>query len=128
MAKARGDFTDILVRRQILSPDQLDEARGLERQAGMKLPDAIVKLGYASPDQVMSAVAEHHGLQFVDLTEVTIPPAVIELVPESVARENAVLPLDQEGGALKIIISDPTDFATIEKLQFILNKDILPVL
>ena len=79
MAKARGDFTDILVRRQVLSPDQLDEARGLERQAGMKLPDAIVKLGYASPDQVMSAVAEHHGLQFVDLTEVTIPPAATQV-------------------------------------------------
>src|SRR5205085_751703 len=69
MAKARGDFTDILIRRQTLSPDQLEEARGLERQAGMKLADAIVKLGYATPDQVMSAVAEHHGLQSVDLTE-----------------------------------------------------------
>src|SRR5437588_9310502 len=88
MAKARGDFTDILVRRQVLSPDQLDEARGLERQAGMKLHDAIVKLGYATTDQVMSAVAEHHGMQFVDLADMTIPPAVIELVPESVAREN----------------------------------------
>src|SRR5215468_8868675 len=128
MAKARGDFTDILVRRQVLSPDQLDEARGLERQAGMKLSDAIVKLGYASPDQVMSAVAEHHGLQFVDLTEVTIPPAVIELVPESVARENVVLPIAQDNGALKIIMSDPSDFDTVQKLQFILNKDIQPVL
>src|SRR6266567_5069120 len=128
MAKARGDFTDILVRRQVLSPDQLDEARGLERQAGMKLPDAIVKLGYASADQVMSAVAEHHGLQFVDLTEVTIPAAVVELVPESVARENVILPLSQENGALKIIMSDPSDFDTIQKLQFILNKDIQPVL
>src|SRR5207248_10562487 len=128
MAKARGDFTDILVRRQVLSPDQLDEARGLERQAGMKLSDAIVKLGYATPDQVMSAVAEHHGLQFVDLTEVTIPPAVIELVPESVARENVVLPMSQDNGALKIIMSDPTDFDTVQKLQFILNKDIQPVL
>ncbi|MBI1913638.1 MAG: Flp pilus assembly complex ATPase component TadA [Planctomycetes bacterium] len=128
MAKARGDFTDILVRRQVLSPDQLDEARGLERQAGMKLPDAIVKLGYASTEQVMSAVAEHHGLQFVDLTEVTIPPAVIELVPESVARENVVLPMSQDNGALKIIMSDPSDFDTVQKLQFILNKDIQPVL
>src|SRR6184192_3234037 len=128
MAKARGDFTDILVRRQVLSPDQLDEARGLERQAGMKLPDAIVKLGYASPDQVMSAVAEHHGLQFVDLTEVTIPAAVIELVPESVARENIVLPMSQDGAVLRIIMSDPSDFDTVQKLQFILNKDIQPVL
>src|SRR5439155_25093199 len=88
----------------------------------------LVKLGYATTEQVMSAVAEHHGLQFVDLTEVTIPPAVIELVPESVARENVVLPMSQENGTLKIIMSDPSDFDTLQKLQFILNKDIQPVL
>ena len=67
-------------------------------------------------------------MQFVDLTDVTIPPSVVELVPESVARENVVLPLSQENGALKIIMSDPTDFDTVQKLQFILNKDIQPVL
>src|SRR5581483_6450671 len=96
--KARNDFTDILVRRQLLSPDQLEEAHGLERQAGMKLQEAIVKLGYATNDQVMSAIAEASGLQFVDLTEVTIPAAVVELVPESVARENVILPMPQDNG------------------------------
>src|SRR5262249_33916360 len=128
MAKTRGEFTEILIRRQLLSPDQLEEARGLEKQAGMKLQDALVKLGYCTTEQVMSAVAEFHGLQFVDLTEVTIPAAVVELVPESVARENVVLPMSQENGALKIIMSDPSDFDTVQKLQFILNKDIQPVL
>src|SRR5262249_11021066 len=94
----------------------------------MKLGDAIVKLGYATTHQVMSAVAEHSGLQFVDLTEVTIPPAVIELVPESVARENIVLPLSQDDGSLKVIMSDPSDFAKMQKPQFIPNKAIQPVL
>ncbi len=128
MAKARGDFTDILLRRQVLSPDQLEEARSIAQQTGAKLNDTLVKLGYANTDQVMSALAEFHGMQFVDLTEVTIPAAVVELVPESVARENVVLPLSQENGALKIIMSDPSDFDTVQKLQFILNKDIQPVL
>src|SRR5207237_4942289 len=75
-----------------------------------------------------AAIAEAHGLQFVDLTEVTIPPAVIELVPESVARENVILPMAQDGGVLRVIMSDPSDFDTVQKLQFILNKDIQPVL
>src|SRR5437016_2637862 len=77
---------------------------------------------------VQSAIAEFHCLQFVNLAEVTIPASVIELVPESVARENVVLPMSQDNGALKIIMSDPTDFDTVQKLQFILNKDIQPVL
>src|SRR5262249_52478251 len=128
MAKTRGDFTDILVRRQILSPDQLDEAKGLQQQTGVKMQDALIKLEYATMEQIMTAIAEFHGLQFIDLTEVTIPAAVVELVPESVARENVVLPLAQENGALKIIMSDPSDFDTVQKLQFILNKDIQPVL
>src|SRR6516225_9073270 len=129
MAKSNGnDFTEILVRKQVLGPDQLQEAKNLQAQTGAKLQDALVKLGYATQEEVMSAIAEFHSLQFVSLTEVTIPPSVIELVPESVARENVVLPMSQENGALKIIISDPSDFDTLQKLQFILNKDISPVL
>lgn len=128
MAKSRGDFTDLLVRKQILGPDQLEEARSVAQQSGAKLGDALVKLGYASNEQVMSAMAEFNGIQFIDLTEVTIPPAVVELVPESVARENIVLPLAQDGPMLKVIMSDPSDVATMEKLQFILNKQITPVL
>src|SRR5213079_1659335 len=73
-------------------------------------------------------IAEHHGLQFVNLEEISIPPSVIEMVPESVARENYIIPISQEDGALKIVVSDPSDFDTMQKLQFILNKDIQPVL
>lgn len=128
MAKS-GDFTEILIKRRILGSDQLEEARAMQKQTGAKnLQDVIVKLGYATIHEVMSAVAEYHGVEYVDLTDKTIPPSVIELVPESVARENVVLPMSQENGALKIIMSDPSDLDTITKLQFILNKDIQPAL
>src|SRR5690348_7590780 len=128
MAKSRGDFTDILVSRGMLSPDQLAEAKAMSQQSGAKVQDTLVRLGYATPEQVMSAVAEFHGMQFVDLADVTVPQAVIELVPESVARENVVLPMAQDNGILRIITSDPSDFDTLQKLQFILNKDIQPML
>lgn len=128
MGKARGEFTDVLIKRGMLSPDQLNEAKSLQQQSGAKIQDAIVKLGYCTIDDITAAIAEHSGLQSVNLAEITIPPSVIEMVPESVARENVVIPLSQDNGVLKIVISDPSDFDTIQKLQFILNKDIQPVL
>jgi type IV pilus assembly protein PilB len=128
MAKARGDFTEILIKQNILSPDQLEEAKSMAQQTGAKIQDVLLKLEYANQQQITTAIAEFHGMQFIDLTEVTIPAAVVEQVPESVARENVVLPLSYENNVLKIIVSDPSDFATVEKLQFILNKDIHPVL
>ncbi len=128
MAKARGDFTDILVKNRVLSPDQLDEALRLSSSSGIKVQDALVKSNYVSLKEVMTAMAEFHGLQFVDLEGVEISKAIIELVPESVARENVVLPLSLEGNVLKLITSDPTNYETIQKLTFILNKDVIPVL
>jgi type IV pilus assembly protein PilB len=128
MAKARGDFTEILVKKGILSADQLEEARSVATQTGAKINDALTKLGYATPEQVMAAVAEHSGIQFVDLNDMTIPPAVIEMVPESVARENVILPYNSDGLSLKIVMSDPSDISTLQKLEFILNKQLTPVI
>ncbi len=128
MAKARGDFTDILIKKKIIGADQLADAENYANTTGLKLQDALVKQNYATAAEVMGAVAEKHGMQFVDLAELEIPKAVIELVPESVARENLVLPLSLDGNTLKIITADPTNYDTIQKLQFILNKDIVPVL
>lgn len=128
MAKASRDFTDILVRKGIIGPDQLEEARGLASSSGIKIQEAIAKLEYARPDELMSAIAEHHNLEFVNLTDMTIPQSVVELVPESVARENRVLPLSLDGNVLKLITSEPDNYDVLQKLQFILNKDVQPVL
>lgn len=128
MAKTRGDFTDILLKKNILGPDQLEEAKSLANQTGIKLPEALAKLNYASADEVMSAIAEYHNLEFVNLVDLTIPQSVVEMVPESVARENRVIPLSQEGNVLKVVTSEPENFDVLQKLQFILNKDIQPVL
>jgi type IV pilus assembly protein PilB len=68
------------------------------------------------------------AIPYIELTDITIPRSVIDLIPESVARENTVLPLAHEDGAIKIVTADPTDFDTMQKLQFILNKELRPVL
>ncbi|MFO0949160.1 MAG: GspE/PulE family protein [Planctomycetota bacterium] len=124
MAKSRGDFTDILIKKGKLSPDQKEEAAGIARNRGIKLAEAIVQLGYLSTDEVMAAVADEHRISFVNLEQEQIPASVIELVPESVARENNVIPLGRNNGALTIVTSDPTDLAIIDKLRFILNQEI----
>jgi type IV pilus assembly protein PilB len=127
MAKA-NDYTDILVKKKILSADQLDEARNLAMSTGVKLQDALIRSNYASPSEVMETMAEFNGMQFVDLTNIEIPKAVIELMPESVAREHVIMPYELEGQVLKVVTSDPSNYETLQKLQFILNKDIQPVL
>jgi type IV pilus assembly protein PilB len=124
MAAAKGEFTEILIKRGVISPEQLAEADALAKQAQQKVGDSLARLGYASAEDVMRAMAEHHGLEYVDLSDHVIPPSVIELVPESVARENVILPFSEEGSALKVVGSDPLDLDAFDKLRFILNRKV----
>ncbi len=127
MAKG-SDFTAVLVKKGILSADQTEEARAMQQQSGATMQETLVKLGYVTQEDITKAIAEHSGVKAVDLRDVTIPQAIIELVPESVARENVILPWSEEAGILQIVMSDPSDYETVTKLQFILNKEIQPVL
>ncbi len=126
--RSRRDWPDILISRGVISPEQLAEAKQMAEESSLKLPDALSRLGYATGEDVTRAMAEQHGLDYVNLSEVTIPPSVVELVPESVARENAVLPLAETDGELQVIVSDPLDYETFDKLRFILNRQVSIVL
>jgi hypothetical protein len=121
------DVASILLRRGLLTAEQVEEAHTFQRQHGGRLEDALIRLGYATPQAVAEALAEAHGVPFIDLTAVTIPQNVIELLPESVARENTVLPLALAGSALLVITSDPGDMDVRQKLAFTLNRAIRPV-
>ena len=119
-----SDLGKLLIKRGILGPEQLQEAETVASSRNLKLQDAITQLGYATSEQIVRCLAELHDYEYYDLNNVPIPPAVVELVPESVARENAVIPFSEEEGKLKVLVSDPLDFETFDKLQFILNRKV----
>ena len=93
-------FGRVLIEQGIISPEQYKEADSVARETSSTVADALVKLGHATGDEVMQAIAKVHRLHYVDLTNVEIPEHIIELVPESVARENTILPLDEIDDAL----------------------------
>jgi type IV pilus assembly protein PilB len=60
----------------------------------------------------------------VDLRHFHVPQDVLDYMPESVARENIVLPIGWRGRTLVIALRDMRDRACVDKLTFILNRDI----
>ncbi len=124
MESGRNGFVKILIKADIITNDQVIDADNLAKQTGTGIAQALVKLGYATETEVMKAQAKASGMEFVDLDSFEISDNIIELMPESVARENVVLPLAEVDGRLKVVMSDPSDVDTMEKLRFILNRDV----
>jgi hypothetical protein len=60
-----------------------------------------------------------------DLITWHVPHSILLLIPEKLAFTLCAVPLALEAdGALLIAISDPMDFAAIDKLRFIANREI----
>ena len=118
------EFTDRLLKKGIISLDQLSEAEEVSKTTGASIGDVLVQMEYATAEEVAEAMAKFHKIAYVDLRTTQIADTVIELVPESVARENTIIPYSEEDGKLTILIADPFDLETIEKLRFILNMTI----
>jgi len=123
-----AEWLDKLVNDGVISPDQLADAEQTATNLGITVDEALVKLGYVTGAQMGEAQAAHFGYEYVDLENAEIPQSVIELVPESVARENIVIPYALNGESLVVVISDPMRFDVLDKLHFILNRDIRPAM
>ena len=117
----------LLLSRGLLSADQLAAARALQAQRGLNLQDALVQLAFVSATTVARLLAEIFGVDYVDLERIVIPQAVLAAVPECIARENVIVPVSATAQLLRLATWDPGDFDTLQKLNFILNMDIQPV-
>jgi hypothetical protein len=59
-----------------------------------------------------------------DLPSRHIPRALIELLPESVARENCVVPVESNGEQVTLAAVDARDLPLADKLRFVLGVDV----
>jgi type IV pilus assembly protein PilB len=123
---ARGDYGDILVKNQVISSEQLQESRDVMKNGG-NLQEALLKLEYANTLQIAKAVAEFNHYEFIDLTDIEVPDEAIKLMTAGTARESNVVPISTDGLSVKLAVADPSDFGMIQKLSFIMNKEIVPV-
>ncbi len=117
-------WQDRLVEEGIVGRDQLAEADSLAKSSRTSLEQALLKLGYAESNLIKRYQAEEFGFEFINIDDYDVAPAMVERIPESVARENIVFPLAMEGDSIVVAMHDPMNFEVLEKLRFILNKEI----
>ena len=119
-----GDWLQQLVDDGLISPDQLTEAESMAKSMGLKVADALVRNGYVDQETVCQYQARQFGYEYVNLDDVQIPGDVIQLVTESMARENVIVPVALQGETAQIAFHDPMAYDLLEKLQFLLNRSV----
>ena len=108
---------EILVKRNVITPQQLEEALKLQKQEKEFVGEILVRLGYLQERDIVVALMVQCGLPYIAVNKYTIDPEVIKLIPEELARSMRLIPLDKVGGVLSVVMINPLTLAIKEQLE-----------
>ncbi|MFV0576262.1 MAG: GspE/PulE family protein [Vibrio sp.] len=118
----RKRLGDLLVEENVITQQQLEAALIAQRSTGRKLGNTLIKLGYLSEQEMLSFLSQQLGLPFIDLSRASIDVEAVQILPEVHARRLRALVISQQGGTLRVAMSDPADLAAQESLLTQLNN------
>src|SRR5215210_3729119 len=118
---------EILVRENLLTPQQLREALDYQREHGGRLGYNLVKLELVSDEMVTAVLSRQYGVPSVNLDMFDVDAAVIRLIPREVAEKYSVLPLSRVGATLTLAMVDPTNVFAMDDIKFMTGLNIEPV-
>jgi len=122
---------DILVSEGIVTAEQIREAILIQADQGGKLGEVLVKVGYVSQEQIVIALSKQLAIPYISLASGKLKPTpgqnLEEVVSQSFALRNIVLPLARHLNSLTVVMFDPLDLILIDNLKKITGCEINPV-
>ena len=129
MARKRQKLGEILQEWKLVAKADADRAAEFALNNGKRIGEALIELELVSEEDVTKALAAQHGMEYIEISRKTIPPNAIGLIPEKLIKQNDILPVSNENGRLRVIITDPLDLDTLDMLRFRLGvSDVEPLL
>lgn len=109
--------------------ERADMAAAVQEAAhrGDVLAHVLRSQGLCTEEDLVWAMAEEVGLEFVDLDTYPIDYSAGMLIPETTARHHLVLPIGKEHGTPVVVMANPADVFAMDDLRTVLGRNFVPV-
>jgi type IV pilus assembly protein PilB len=122
---APRSLTEVIVELNLCSREQVLEAIEIAAASGSTADRVLLERGAISPEGLAVALAERHGLDYVDLGVFNVDMAAAHLVTSQVAKRHDALPIATAGDrALVVAMSDPANVHAIDDIAILTGYQI----
>ena len=119
---------DLLISAGVIRPEQLNDALAIQKKTRERLGDVLINNGIITEQQLIEALQMQLGVDFVDLTAVSIPLELARFVPRSIAKKYCVVPVKLQKDELYVAMSDPLNFEAQEEVKSASHKQVVPMI
>ena len=122
MAKHVHNVGTMLLEDGLLTEAQLDDAIASQEESGLPLVSVLLDEGLVDEADLMKAVARRLGIEYVDLSEITVDPAAASLVPENLSNRYTALPYAFDDGRLVVAMADPGNVLAVDDIRAVSGR------
>lgn len=119
---------DLLISAGVIRPEQLNDALAIQKKTRERLGDVLINNGIITEQHLIEALQMQLGVDFVDLTAVSIPLELVRFVPRSIAKKYCVVPVKLQKDELYVAMSDPLNFEAQEEIKSASHKQVVPMI
>ncbi|MCX5896096.1 MAG: type IV-A pilus assembly ATPase PilB [Proteobacteria bacterium] len=119
---------ELLVKKNIISSQQLGKALEDQKASGEKLGASLIKLGFVKEGELVYFLSEQYGIPSVNLSELEIAEEIIKTIPADVAVKYQVIPLSKRDSTLIIAMVDPSNIFAMDDIKFLTGYRIEPLI
>jgi hypothetical protein len=114
----RTKLEETIARSGLVDGNRLAFAAAHQREHGGLLPLILVSMQVVSEDDLAACLHREYRLPIVDLSTVEPTSEALRLVPLSIARRHAILPVGLSGSMLTVAVADPSNADGLAAVKF----------
>jgi len=115
---------ELLVREELITPLQLQEAMEQTRRSGGRLGAELAKLGFLEENELTAFLSKQYGVPAIDLREFDIDVETIGLIPREVVHKHKVIPVNRTGSTLIVAMADPSNIFAVDDIKFLTGYNV----
>src|SRR5215213_3345653 len=116
--RVRKKIGECLIQAGLITEDDLEIALAEHRRTGDRIGAVLVRLNFATENQITKALAYQLGFQYASLSDDPPDAAAIVLIPKEVALKRVCVAVRREKNLLTVAMSEPLLFSLVQDLEF----------
>jgi type IV pilus assembly protein PilB len=124
MMAGSGRLGELLLREQLITPLELQQAIEQQRNAGGRLGYQLTKMGFIEENELTAFLSKQYGVPSIDLGEFDIELDIIKLIPKEVVLKHQIIPVNRTGATLIVAMADPSNIFAIDDIKFLTGYNV----
>lgn len=108
---------EFIITSGLLNKDLIEKAYVKARKEGSSFEEILIAQNLLTRERLAKIRAYLLGVPFVNLEHAKIPPEILDLIPEAIAKKHNIVPYRKRDGVLEVAMLDPEDLQILELIK-----------